>query len=297
MVTNDIQALSVGQGCYAAVLSPKGRVLATAVVLVAADALWLVADRACRAALTDGLSRFVVMDDVEVQDETERTGLVGLFGPVAAELLAPWAVGGLSSNAYSHGAYALPGASQGGRWVAWPLELAPTQGFLCTVEAGLSGSAGTLLAVLGERGAERLSFEALEVLRVEAGWLRYGVDVDDQRLPQEAALDGPRREAISFAKGCYIGQEPVARLHSRGHANWRLRGLVLEGAEVAAPGTPLTHGSRPEAGTITSSSWSPTLGRVVALAYVHRTVFELGTRLTVAGSGRGAVVVGDLPIP
>lgn len=127
----------------------------------------------------------------------------------------------------------------------------------------------------------------VEVRRVEAGLPRYGADVSEDYFPFEANLD----RAISYTKGCYIGQEVVARAHARGHANKRLVGLRLDdpAAGAAAPGTTLASDARPDAGTITSSVVSPELGPI-ALAYVHKSSWEPGTRVTLAG-GRAATVV------
>ncbi len=116
--------------------------------------------------------------------------------------------------------------------------------------------------------------EMIEVRRVEGGLPRYGVDVSEDYFPFEANLDS----AISFTKGCYIGQEVVARANARGHANKRLVGLRLDGA--VAPGAQVAAPSRPQAGTVTSAVVSPDLGPI-ALAYVHRTVWEPGTTLSV----------------
>jgi folate-binding protein YgfZ len=113
-----------------------------------------------------------------------------------------------------------------------------------------------------------------EVLRVEAGLARYGVDVSEDHFPFEANLDS----GISYTKGCYLGQEVVARAHARGQANKRLVGLRLEGEAPVAAGTKLTSEVRPEAGVVTSSVISPRHG-AIALAYVHKTVWEPGTKL------------------
>jgi len=122
-----------------------------------------------------------------------------------------------------------------------------------------------------------------EVRRIEAGLPRYGVDVSEENFPFEANLDS----AISYTKGCYIGQEVVARAHARGHANKRLVGLRLDGERPVERGAPLAAAARPDAGTVTSSVVSPAFGPI-ALAYVHKSAWEPGTALTVAG--RSAVV-------
>jgi tRNA-modifying protein YgfZ len=125
----------------------------------------------------------------------------------------------------------------------------------------------------------------VEVRRVEAGLPRYGVDVSEEHFPFEANLDS----AISYTKGCYIGQEVVARAHARGHANKRLVGLRLEGEGPLDAGTPLAAPGRDQAGQITSSVVSPAFGPI-ALAYLHRSAWEPGT--VVRAGGRAATVAG-----
>jgi folate-binding protein YgfZ len=125
-------------------------------------------------------------------------------------------------------------------------------------------------------GTELLDAE-FEVLRVEAGTPRYGVDMGEDRLPIEAGVT----DAVSFTKGCYLGQEVIARATNLGHINRRLVGLRLDGDGAAAPGSRLSTASRPDAGVVTSSVVSPRLGPI-ALGYVHRTLWDEGTELTVA---------------
>jgi folate-binding protein YgfZ len=127
--------------------------------------------------------------------------------------------------------------------------------------------------------------EGVEIRRVEAGYPRYGVDVSEDHFPFEANLDS----IISYTKGCYTGQEVVARASARGHANKRLRGLRL--AAPVAPGTKLSAEARPEAGSVTSAVVSPELGPI-GLGYVHKSVWEAGTQLR-AGDVDATVV--DLP--
>jgi folate-binding protein YgfZ len=126
--------------------------------------------------------------------------------------------------------------------------------------------------------------EEVEIRRVEGGLPRYGVDVSEDHFPFEAHLE----PAISYTKGCYIGQEVVARAHARGHANRGLRGLLLDGEGAAAAGDAIATAERPDAGAITSSVVSPDFGPI-ALGYVHRSAWEPGTRVRV-GAGREATV-------
>jgi folate-binding protein YgfZ len=125
--------------------------------------------------------------------------------------------------------------------------------------------------------------EEVEARRIEAGLPKYGVDVSEEYFPFEANLDA----AISFQKGCYIGQEVVARANARGHANKRLVGLALTGDGPAAPGTPVSSEARPDAGLVTSSIVSPTFGPI-ALAYLHRSSWDPGT--PVSRPSRPAIV-------
>lgn len=129
--------------------------------------------------------------------------------------------------------------------------------------------------------------EAVEVRRVEAGMPRYGVDVSEENFPFET----PLVRYIDYQKGCYLGQEPVSRVHHRGGASKALRGLRVDGAEPVAPGAVVAHPERAEAGTVTSAAVSPGFGSI-ALAYIHRSVFAPGTEVTVAG--RRATIV-ELP--
>jgi folate-binding protein YgfZ len=135
--------------------------------------------------------------------------------------------------------------------------------------------------------APAASAEAIEVRRIEAGLPRYGVDVSDDNFPFET----PYGRFIDYTKGCYIGQEPVFRVHSKGQAAKALRGLRFDSATPVAPGAIVAHASRAEAGTVTSSTVSPALGSI-ALAYLHRTVWDPGGTVTVAG--QSATVV-ELP--
>lgn len=118
----------------------------------------------------------------------------------------------------------------------------------------------------------------IEIRRVEAGLPRYGVDVSEDHFPFEANLE----RILSYTKGCYIGQEPIARAHARGHANKRLVGIRLSGSDPALPGDKVVSSARPDAGVVTSSVVSPDLGPI-ALAYVHKSSWDPGTVVEVAG--------------
>jgi folate-binding protein YgfZ len=130
--------------------------------------------------------------------------------------------------------------------------------------------------------------DAVEAMRVEAGLLRYGVDVGEDAFPFET----PLARYLDYQKGCYIGQEPVFRVHARGQAARTLRGLVIDGDGPVASGTVVVHPARADAGAVTSSAVSPRRG-AIAMAYLHRTAWEVGAEVTV--DGRRAQVV-ELPM-
>jgi folate-binding protein YgfZ len=126
--------------------------------------------------------------------------------------------------------------------------------------------------------------QALETLRIEAGIPRYGAELDEETLPLEAGL----LNALSFSKGCYPGQEIIERARSRGHVNWKLAGLVVDGDAPPAPGEKLASGGK-EVGEVTSAGFCPTIGRVLALGYLRREAATPGTKLTLASGAPAAV--------
>jgi folate-binding protein YgfZ len=275
MVTSDVEALAPGEGSRAAMLTVKGKLLADLQIYADEDALVVELDGELRAKIHDVLAKHLVMDDVELEDATDRTRELGVYGD-----------GARAAIERALGAEVPPLAPYHHRIinrvrVAAAPELA-LPGFHMIGEA--------LPAVIS--GGERLSDDAFEVLRVEAGTPRYGVDMEEDRLVLEANLD----DAVSLTKGCYLGQEVVARATARGHINRKLRGLVLDGDRPAARGARLSGAGRDDAGLVTSSVISPRVGAPIALAYVHRTLWDAGTELVVhdpAGDRRARVV--DLP--
>jgi folate-binding protein YgfZ len=248
-VTNDIEALEPGQGCYAAFLTPKGKMLGDLRVLDAPDELLLDTERVSLQALFDLVRRFSIGHDVQLHKRTLESGLLSLVGPRARAVAG---AGALPEAEHSHVT-----AEVAGR----PVRLIATEAgvdVLCAAADTEAVAAAQLAA-----GAERIDEQQAEVLRVERGRPRYGVDLDDSVIPQEAGLN---ERAVSFTKGCYVGQETVARLFYKGKPNRHLRGIRL--TAPAEPGTPLTLEGR-EVGRVGSAVVSPRLGPV-ALALVRR---------------------------
>jgi len=275
-VTNDIENAQAGTGCYAAFLTHKGKMLGDLRVLAAEDdgaepELLLDTERATLQALFDMVRRFKIGYDVELHKRTVQRGLLSLVGPRARAIAA---ADDLPPEEHAHRAGEIAGR---------PLRLIVTDGgidVLCEAD-DTDAVRHALLAA----GAVEVSEEAGEILRVERGRPRYGHDLDDATIPQEAGLN---ERAVSFTKGCYVGQETVARLFYRGKPNRHLRGLKL--SEPAASGAELRLGER-VVGTIASSLVSPAHGPI-ALALVRR---EAAPGDTVAVDGGAMAEVVELP--
>jgi folate-binding protein YgfZ len=264
-VTNDTEALTPGGGCYAALLTNKGKMLADLRVIDTGSELWIDTERVALQALFDNLRRGAVGWQAELQKRTLQQALLSLVGPHAA-----LAVGGEIGPEHANRAAQLGGAEV--------LLIATDLGvdIVCAAEDAEPIRSALDVPVVPEAAAE--------VVRVESGRPRYGVDLDEGTIPQEAGLN---ERAVSFTKGCYVGQETVARLHYRGKPNRHLRGLRFS-APVAS-GTPLVLGER-EVGRVGSSVVSPRFGPI-GLALVRREA-AVGDELA-AGAARA--VVAELP--
>jgi tRNA-modifying protein YgfZ len=271
-VTNDIEALAPGSGCYAAFLTPKGKMLGDLRVLDVGDELLLDTERATLQALFDMIRRFKIGYDAQLRKRTVERGLLSLIGPDAARIVGVEDLPNVehaSARVDINGISAIAARTDVG--VDLICDTAHTDG---------------LTNLLHERGAIPVSDEAAEIVRVEHGRPRYGIDLDDSVIPQEAGLN---ERAVSFTKGCYVGQETVARLYYKGKPNRHLRGLRL--SEPAPAGTELGLGER-AVGCLSSAVISPARGPI-GLALVRREA-EPGAILTV-GEGYAEATVVDLP--
>lgn len=270
-VSNDVESLSPGQGCYATLLTPKGKMLGDLRVLDAGDELLLDTERVALQPLFNTIRRFSIGYDVQLHKRTLERSLVSLIGPDAMFTLA---IGALADHEHAHVATEVAGV---------PVRAIRTDVGIDLLCESADGEA--LLAALEALGAPLVSESAAECLRVERGRPRYGIDLDDTVIPQEAGLN---ERAVSFTKGCYVGQETVARLYYRGKPNRHLRGLRL--AASAASGDAILAGER-EVGRVGSAVVSPRLGPI-ALALIRRES-PPGTTVRV-GEGIDAAVV-ELP--
>jgi folate-binding protein YgfZ len=267
-ITNDVESLAVGEGQYAALLDRKGHMQTDLRVLRVADQeIQLDCEPAPRAAVVKHLAMYSIGRDVAVADAGEERALLSLIGPRAAEIAAAPPLPEYANESVSvAGIAALAVGTRAG------IDL-----FCATADRD------RLLAALLDAGAVEVSAEAAEILRVEAGVPRFGAEMDTATMPAEAGIV---EDAVSFTKGCYIGQETVARLHYKGKPNKHLRGLRLSAA--AAPGAALRLGDK-EVGTLGGAVVSPAHGPI-GLAIVRREA-EPGTELTVGEDGVTAEVV------
>jgi folate-binding protein YgfZ len=279
-VTNDIEALRDGTGCYAAFLTPKGKMLGDLRVLDAEGELLLDCERSSLQELFNMIRRFSIGFDVELHKRTLERGLLSVLGPESGKVSGADAAG-LGSDEHSHVPVVVAGPVGSGSIAARAIRTDVGVDLLCD-----SGDTDALRLALMAAGAVEVGETAVECLRIERGRPRYGVDLDDSVIPQEAGLND---RAVSFTKGCYVGQETVARLFYRGKPNRSLRGLRLSGS--AAVGDGLSFEGR-AVGQITSIACSPTFGSI-ALALVRREA-PVGTSVTVGGGGVTGEVV-ELP--
>jgi folate-binding protein YgfZ len=267
-VSNDVEALESGQGCYAAFLTPKGKMLGDVRILDTGEELLLDTERMALQELFNMIRLFSIGYDVQLHKRTLERGLVSLIGPRADKVAG---VPDLPSVEHAHVAIGL------GRAIRTDVGI----DVLCD-----SADTAGVISTLTDAGAVVVSEEVAEIRRIERGRPRYGVDLDDTVIPQEAGLN---ERAVSFTKGCYVGQETVARLYYRGKPNRHLRGLRLSAASCA--GDQVVLGEK-VLGNISSVAQSPELGPI-ALALVRREA-EPGATVSVGPHGATAEVV-ELP--
>jgi folate-binding protein YgfZ len=287
MLSNDLRALKPFDGQNAAILTQQGKVIADVRVLCAMNSFYLDFWASLKEKILAHLNRYLVADEVEIADRSNEYVFISVCGPRAEALVRAVASDAdLPSRTKQHAMITLDGAAV---CIVREDPGAPVYDLILPRASAIAiarrlTAAGTPLPVAW------IGTEAQEVLRVEAGIPLYGVDFGEENLLLEVGL----ADAVSFTKGCYLGQEIVERIRSRGHVNKKLCGLVLDGAVAAQPGDQLQSGGK-EAGAVTSSVLSPRLGRPIALGYVAKEFWEPGTVLTIErGAGIRARVT-ELP--
>lgn len=291
-ITNNVKALRPGTGCYSALTNNKGKLQADLQVHALAEELLLDFEPGLAAKVTARLEQFIVADDVQLVDVAPHYGLLRVHGPQSSAVLAklgvfptlpdpPYASAKASDSTLGE-LYVMNVPRFGS--AGWDLFI-PT--------AALAAVADKLVAATKELGGRLCGWTAAEWVRVEAGVPRFGADMDESNLPHETGIEP---HAVSYTKGCYIGQEVINRIRSLGQVTRALRGLRLDGTTgLPARGNKLWHEGK-EVGSITSAIHSPALDAPIALGYVRKECNSPGTKLLLrAAEGDCAATI--VPVP
>lgn len=277
MVTNDVEKLHPGQGVYAAHLNAQGKLVAHMTILADSEAVWLVTEASNVKKLGEVLDRMIVMEDVQCEDRSENFEPISVVGPKSGSILEALLGEPLNLGAeYDHREH-----PKCGRIVRDEL------GY--TVWADKSNMEPVLDGIIAA-GAISIDESTWNILRTEAGIPIYGMDIDETTTLPELGEKG-----IRYDKGCYIGQEVVARIKYIGHVNRRFMGFVCDGEVIPASGSIVRSGGK-DAGYVTSAIVSPTLGKAIALGFVNRLAAVTGTPVElVLGESKLTASVSELP--
>lgn len=252
IISNEVKKMTPGTGCYAFLLNPQGRIQADLCLFCLADYFLIDTEPELREKVQLLIKRYIIADQVELEDVTEGVAAIGLEGPGATAILAQLGAPAAGA-AYTHAAWGDATVA------AVTITGQPGVRIFCPAE-----KAAAMVHQLEVAGAVAASLEDARLVRIENGKPRYGEDIRETSLPQETQ----QMHAVSFNKGCYLGQEIVERIRAQGRVNKKLMRVVLEGGEVPAAGTKTTvDGAEAE---VTSAVFSPASGEVVALAYVRQ---------------------------
>jgi folate-binding protein YgfZ len=288
LLTNDIEALTAGQGCYAAYLTPQGRMIADLWMYELGDVLMITLAGEVKAAVLAKFDQFIFSEDVQLGDVSDTFSQIAVVGPAA-----PTTVAAVMSGAGADELRAMP--EHGNRRLEYDGSAASVTRITDTGEPGFDlyverSRAAALQNALTAAGAVGVDAAIADALRIEGGIPLFHVDMDEETIPLEAGIES---RAISFSKGCYVGQEVIIRVLHRGHGRVarKLVGLRIESSDVPSRGVGVRAGDR-EIGEVTSAAWSPGLAQPIALAYLHRDFVEPRTRVSI--EDRQAEVV---PLP
>ena len=314
-VTNDVKKLDAGAGCYAALVTAKGKMESDLNIFCLADALLLDFEPGLTERVSQRLEKFIVADDVQIVDAAPHYGLLSVQGPNAEEVVLGLGLVGrnalpcvLADRQVGLTLVKISDTTPGEIYLVSHSRLrlfprpatrgegeCPARGFdLFVPSASLGPVADKLVAAAKQIGGQPVGWQAFETARIEAGIPRFGVDMDETNLPLECGIES---RAVSYNKGCYIGQEVINRVHTIGHVNRELRGLRLADDLPAPPqkGAKLFHNDK-EVGYITSAVKSPTLNGDIALGYVRRETNQIGTELSLrTAAGESPAEIVELP--
>jgi folate-binding protein YgfZ len=307
LITNDMKTLAVNTWMPAAFPTAQGRLIASVRVVRLKDegidknvcpTFLIDTEAATHEKVLKTVERFTLAGDFHVKDVTAETAMLSVQGNKALEVVRV-ALGEAAAGI---------GANQT-QQITWPQndssadrasEVAPSLTLIRASHTGADGfdlmvnadTAGSLWETLQSAGARPVGYEGLEILRIEAGLPRYGTDMDETNIVTEAALD----EAVSYTKGCYVGQEIIARIKYRGHVARKLTGVMFEQAVKVAVGATVNSEDGKEIGRVTSVTYSPHRGRTIALAYLKYDYLVPGTSVKVtSGDVEFTAQVTELP--
>jgi folate-binding protein YgfZ len=292
-VTNDVNQLKVGQGCYAALVSAKGKMVSDLNIYILENEILIDFEAGYSQAVSERLEKYIIADDVQIVDVAGDYGLLSIQGPMAEEAVRAmgWAIEMPSEPMNSR---AMTDAALGEICLVNHARVGSNGFDLFAPLSALRSLAEQLISAVETVGGRVCGWQALEIARMEAGIPRFGVDMDETNLPPEAGLE---KRAVSYTKGCYIGQEIIARIRTYGQVAKMLRGLRLADDLETLPrkGDKLYKDDK-EVGFVTSAIRSPKLGANIALSYVRREANQPGTNLTLktAGGNSSATIV-ELP--
>lgn len=294
MLTGNIRDLAPGQGNISLLLNPQGRILAEVQTLALEDRLLVISYAMIRAQLIDTFDKFIIMDDVVLEDVTDKFGTLALEGPKAADIVRELC--GMDLNALedlAHVEKTIAGISC--RVIRTSASAAAGADFLAPRE-NLVPLWNLLLDAVKKRDGGPVGYDALNILRLEDGVAWYGVDFDENQIPHQAALEATH---ISYTKGCYTGQEIVERVRSRGQIQRRRVMLRFSGGAIPRAGEPLFAPSAEnpaergaEIGFVTRAAKSPKFGAVIGMGYVRREQMDSGSKVKWSG---GAAEVFEIP--
>ncbi len=281
-VTNDIKGLRTGEGCYAALVNAKGKMESDLNIFSLLDELLLDFEPGRTSSISRRLEQYLVADDVQVVDVAPLYGLLSVQGPKAGQVLRDLRIAD-EAPAGPFRFVKATDATAGEIYLMNQPRLGLPGFDLFVPIASLGAVADKLIGAAKRMGGGVCGWHAFETARIEAGIPRFGVDMDESNFPLECGIEG---RAVSFTKGCYLGQEIINRIHSIGHVNRELRGLRLANdlQPLPAKGDKLFCRGK-DVGYVTSAVRSPSLGIPIALGYVRRETNQIGTELTLRTAG------------
>ncbi len=285
-VTNDVKKLRAGEGCYAAITTAKGKMESDLNICALADELLLDFEPGLTGKISARLEKFIVADDVQIVDAAPHYGLLSVQGPMAEASVRAL---GLSAEIplRTLASVKISDATLGEIYLVNAARLGGAGFDLFIPNNSLGAVADKLIAAAKQIGGRACGWQAFETARIEAGIPRFGADMDETNIPLECGIES---RAVTYNKGCYIGQEVINRIHSVGHVNRELRGLRLADdlKKLPSRGDKLFHADK-EVGFVTSAVKSPKLNANIALGYVRREVNQIGSELILRPAGGESV--------